>query len=74
MTERATQFGAFRALIGYEDELAETARCTYEKIEFDEYAKAEINTKLLYINDYIDERQEVTVTYFVPKDNNRGNL
>lgn len=72
MTERATQFGAFRALTGYEDEIAETARCTDVKIELDEYAKAEINAKLQYINDHIDDGQEITVTYFVPDERKSG--
>lgn len=72
MTERATQFGAFRALTGYEDEIAETARCTDVKSELDEYAKAEINAKLQYINDYIDDGQEITVTYFVPDERKSG--
>ena len=72
MTERAAQFGAFRALTGYEDEIAETARRTDEKTELDEYAKAEINAKLQYINDHIDDRQEVAVTYFVPDERKSG--
>ena len=72
MTERAAQFGAFRALTGYEDEIAETARCTDAKIELDEYAKAEINAKLQYINDHIDDGQEITVTYFVPDERKSG--
>lgn len=72
MTERAAQFGAFRALTGYEDEIAETARCTDAKIEPDEYAKAEINAKLQYINDHIDDGQEITVTYFVPDERKSG--
>lgn len=72
MTERAAQFGAFRALTGYEDEIAETARCTDGKIELDEYAKEEINAKLLYINDHIDNEQEITVKYFVPDERKSG--
>ena len=72
MTERAAQFGAFRALTGYEDEIAETARFTDTKIELDEYAKAEINAKLQYINDHIDDGQEITVTYFVPDERKSG--
>ena len=72
MTERAAQFGAFRALTGYEDEIAETARHTDEKLELDEYAKAEINTKLQYINDHINDVQEITVTYFVPDERKSG--
>ena len=72
MTERAAQFGAFRALTGYEDEIAETARCTDAKIELDIYAKAEINAKLQYINDHLDDGQEITVTYFVPDERKSG--
>lgn len=68
MTERAAQFGAFRALTGYEDEIAETARRTDEKLELDEYAKAEINVKL----QHIDDGQEITVTYFVPDERKSG--
>lgn len=66
MTERAAQFGAFRALTGYEEAIAETARLTEEKTELDEYAMAEINAKLNYINDNPSAAREVTVTYFVP--------
>lgn len=72
MIERAAQFGAFRALTGYEDEIAETARYTDEKVELDEYTKAEINAKLQYINDHIDDGQEITVTYFVPDERKSG--
>lgn len=66
MTERAAQFGAFRALTGYEDEIAETARLTEDKTELDEYAKAEINARLRYIKEHTEEAQEVFITYFVP--------
>lgn len=72
MTERAAQFGAFRALTGYEDEIAETARHTDKKIELDEYTKTEINAKLRYINDHIDNRPEVSITYFVTDERKSG--
>lgn len=70
--DRAAQFGAFRALTGYEDEVAETARFTEEKTEPDEYKKAEINAKLQYIRDHLEEKQEVLVTYFVPDGKKEG--
>lgn len=70
--ERAAQFGAFRALTGYEDEIAETARWTDEKSELDEYAKTEINAKLQYINTHIDDCLEIAVTYFVPDEKKSG--
>ena len=72
MTERAAQFGAFRALTGYEDEIAETARHTDKKPELDEYAKAEINAKLRYIAGHISDRQNVAVTYFLPDERKSG--
>lgn len=74
MTERAAQFGAFRALTGYEDEIAETARRTDKKIELDEYAKTDINTKLQYIIDHIEDEQEIAVTYFVPDSKKSGGV
>lgn len=49
MSERAAQFGAFRALTGYEDEIAETARYTEKRAELDEYTKAEKCTPPLKI-------------------------
>ena len=72
MSERAAQFGAFRALTGYEDEVAETARLTDKKAALDEYAKAEINEKLQYISAHTDDGQEVSVTYFVPDERKSG--
>ena len=72
MTERAAQFGAFRALTGYEDKIEEAARHTDKKMELDEYAKAEINRKLQYISDHIDDEPEISVTYFVPDEKKSG--
>lgn len=72
MTERAAQFGAFRALTGYEDEINETARHTEERIEPDEYEKAEIDKRLNYLLNHKEEGQEVSVTYFVPDERKSG--
>ncbi|MDY3929218.1 MAG: hypothetical protein SOZ34_07650 [Clostridia bacterium] len=72
MTERAAQFGAFRALTGYEEEVAETARFTEEKTELDEYKKAEINEKLNYINEHISDKPKIAVTYFIPDEKKSG--
>ena len=72
MTERAAQFGAFRALTGYEDEISETARHTEERIEPDEYEKAEIDKRLNYLLNHKEEEQEVSVTYFVPDEKKSG--
>lgn len=72
MTERAAQFGAFRALTGYEDEIKETARHTEQRIELDEYEKAEIDKRLNYLLNHKEEEQEVSVTYFVPDEKKSG--
>ena len=69
---REAQFAPFAALTGHDEAIAETARQTDRKIELDEYAKAEINAKLQYINDHIDDGQEITVTYFVPDERKSG--
>ena len=71
-TERAAQFGAFRALTGYEDEISETARLTDRRIELDEYQKSEIDRKLRYIFDNPKEEHNISVTYFVPDKRKTG--
>ena len=71
MVERAAQFGAFKAVVGHEDALRETARLTDEKMELDEYTKVELNEKLQRIATS-DEAEEVAITYFVPDDRKQG--
>lgn len=69
---RAAQFSPFAALTGYDAEIKETARQTDEKIELDEDSVNDINAKLQYINDNIDDNPEITVEYFVPDDKKSG--
>ncbi len=71
MVERAAQFGAFKAVVGHEDALNETARLTDEKMELDEYTKVELNDKLQRIAT-ADEAVEVSITYFVPDERKQG--
>lgn len=70
--ERAAQFGAFKALSGHEDALHEEARLTDQKIELDEYAKDELNGRINFLADQIDEDVEVSITYFVADDKKSG--
>ena len=72
MTERAAQFGAFRALTGYEDAIDETGRITDEWLEPDEYEKEQLDIKLRYIKDNIDSMPQVIMTYFTPKKKKKG--
>lgn len=69
---RAAQFAPFAALTGHDAAISETARITDEKIELDEYEKAEIDRKLQVISDNISGRPEITVTYFVPDSKKSG--
>lgn len=69
---RASQFSPFAALTGYDSEIKETARLTDEKIELDEDSVNDINAKLHYIKDNIDENPEITVEYFVPDEKKAG--
>ncbi len=61
--DRAAQFGAFRALTGYEDEVSETARLTDRQIFLDEYELESLNCKLEEILSQNDKK-EVEITYF----------
>ena len=70
MVERAAQFGAFRAVVGHEDALHETARLTDKKIELDECAKVIIDEKLRYAVD--NPEKEVAITFFVPDEKKEG--
>ena len=62
---RASQFAPFAALVGYDEQVKETARLTTNKIEIDEGLKEILNNKLNYLNDHLDENIEVTITYFI---------
>lgn len=62
---RAAQFAPFAALTGHDAAIAETARLTDEKTELDDYAKEELNRKLLFLKESADDEIFVTVEYFV---------
>lgn len=68
---RAAQFAPFAALTGFDEEIEETARLTDIKVELDEYQKAELNDKLLFLNNSEDD-EEVSITYFVPDKKKSG--
>ena len=63
---RAAQFAPFAALTGHDEAVKETARLTDKKIELDEYAKAELNRRLNYIKEHIEDEQMFSITYFLP--------
>lgn len=63
---RAAQFSPFAALVGYDAAIQETARLTDEYMELDEEEKLRISSRLQLIQDHVNVRPEVTLTFFQP--------
>ena len=62
--DRAAQFSPFAALSGHAAALAETTRLTDRKIELDEDTRAELDRRQAVLLEHMDERPELTVTWF----------
>ena len=67
--KRAAQFAPFAALVGFDQEIDETARLTLERIELTEEKIAEINEKLSIM---IGEGIEGEIVFFVPDSRKDG--
>jgi len=63
-SDRAAQFGAFAALTGHSDQIAETGRYTDKKTELSENAIEILDAKLQYMRDNSSSDDEFTLTYF----------
>ena len=72
MESRASQFAPFAALVGYGSEIKETARLTDKKAVLDESQKEIISNKLSYLNEHLNNQNEVTVTYFIKDSKKSG--
>jgi len=72
MLDRAAQFSPFAALVGYDDAVAETARLTDSRAVLTEDEMFELNANLNRLLDSLDERPQVSVTYFVPDEKKSG--
>ena len=62
---RAAQFAPFAALTGYDEQIEETSRITCHKKELNEELKEILNEKLRIIQEKINTRPEIKITYFV---------
>ena len=62
--DRAAIFSPFAALSDHGAAIAETARLTEQKIELDEDTKAELDRRQAVLLEDMDERPELTVTWF----------
>lgn len=66
--DRAAQFSPFAALTGHDDAVSEAARVTEQRVELDDYIKADLNKRLGMIQAYMDKKPEVSITYFQEDD------
>ena len=64
--ERAAQFLPFKSLTGYEDDLAETARVTADRVELNEEEVLSIGEKLAFLAEHPDMHAVVRVVYYLP--------
>ncbi|MBE5806440.1 MAG: hypothetical protein E7313_07055 [Clostridiales bacterium] len=62
---RSAQFAPFAALTGFDDAIKEKARLTEERIEIDDGLKEILSNKLMYIQENLNIKPELTFTYFV---------
>ena len=70
--KRSAQFAPFAALKGYTDAVKETARLTSNKKELSNEEKLILNEKLKYIHDNLLNKEEVSITYFIPDKRKKG--
>ena len=72
MESRASQFAPFAALVGYDSEIKETARLTDKQIVLDDSQKEIISDKLNYLNEHLNDQNEITITYFIKDQKKSG--
>jgi hypothetical protein len=74
MENRAAQFSAFAALTGYSESVKETARLTKDVVMLSEDRKSVIDMKLQLIEEYLKEKPEITITYFIKDSKKSGGV
>lgn len=72
MRNRAAQFAPFAALTGHDDAIEETRRLTEQRIELDESEIARLNDALRLLEELLEQRPTVSVTYFQPDERKNG--
>ena len=72
MWDRAAQFSPFAALTGHDAAIKETARLTDAFVDLDETMKAGLDDKLALILERLDEKPQVTLTYFQKDERKAG--
>lgn len=64
LENRCAQFAPFSALSGYKESIYEAGRIVNKKIELTDLEKEEINQKLLFLSDHLNDKIEVNITSF----------
>ncbi len=72
MRDRAAQFSPFAALTGHDAAIKETARLTDAFVDLDETIKQNLDEKLVLILEKLNERPNVTITYFLKDQRKSG--
>lgn len=70
--ERAAQFGSFKALTGFEDEIEESARYVEERQPLTEMQRTALDEAFQKLSEL--ELPLITVTYFVPDEKKSGGV
>ncbi len=72
LIQRAAQFAPFAALTGYDEAIEETGRQTDDRVALSESEITILNRKLQILEQILERRPEVSITYFVPDLRKKG--
>lgn len=64
--KRSAQFAPFAALVGYDEQVKETARTTDAEVNLDDTEISVLDRQLQYLQSRLSERPTVEITYFIP--------
>ncbi len=70
--DRAAQFAPFAAMTGHDVAVKEKARLTKERLDLDEGMRQLLDERLQLIRRNIDNRPDITLTYFVQDERKEG--
>lgn len=72
INQRAGQFAPFAALTGLEEEMSEEVRRVDKRIIIDDGINDDLNSKLIFLNNNIENNLYVEVTYFIQDNKKDG--
>ena len=70
--DRAAQFAPFAALSGYSEDIQEAERIADSELELSEDMLLTLNRKMDILLSHLEEKPEITVTYFLPDPKKEG--